>query len=314
MADEVQKEFVQSFISFLKRPSTSQHMSADCKESVDVSIQCLQAAFDISDETIGEAACLPEANKDKKDEKFDLYEIFESLFIERSPEVSRLAESFKNEGNRLMKDGKYNEALLQYNRAISFDPKNPIYYCNRAAAHIRLNHNENAITDCKTALLYKPTYSKAYGRLGIAYSNLNKFSEAQQAYEKAIELEPDNRDYRNNLEVARDAAQSRHSLPHITDGLNTMLSTPAIRNIFNNTDIDLEQLQTLSQNPAVISAVNQLFSGATVNSGEANGTPVIPGNVLQLFQSFASQMASAQEEGSSNDGFNSNPDSGAPNS
>ncbi|CAD6997003.1 unnamed protein product [Ceratitis capitata] len=66
MADEVQKEFVQSFISFLKRPSTSQHMSADCKESVDVSIQCLQAAFDISDETIGEAACLPEANKDKK--------------------------------------------------------------------------------------------------------------------------------------------------------------------------------------------------------------------------------------------------------
>ena len=31
-----------------------------------------------------------------------------------------------------MKDSKYNEVVLQYNRAITYDPKNPKFYCNRA--------------------------------------------------------------------------------------------------------------------------------------------------------------------------------------
>lgn len=206
MDAEVQKEFVRSFLIFLKRSDTCQNMSEDCKESLDVAIQCLQTAFDIVDVSHMEANC-PGESIGSSNKDLHMFEIFQSLYIERSPKVTQIAEEFKNEGNRLMKDGKYNEALLRYNSAISFDPKNPIYYCNRAAAYIRLNYNENAVTDCKTALLYKPTYSKAYGRLGIAYSNLKKYNEAQQAYEKAIELDPDNQDYRNNLEVAREAAQ-----------------------------------------------------------------------------------------------------------
>ncbi|XP_054743977.1 small glutamine-rich tetratricopeptide repeat-containing protein alpha [Anastrepha obliqua] len=315
MADKVQKEFVQSFIRFLRRPCTFQPLSLDSKESIDVAIQCLQTAFDIDDASDLEATGSLENGSDMGQPNktlIDLFEVFQSLYIERSPEVAQIAETLKNEGNRLMKDGKYNEALLQYNRAISFDPKNPIYYCNRAAAYIRLNYNENAVTDCKTALLYNPTYSKAYGRLGIAYSNLKKYSEAQQAYEKAIELEPDNRDYRNNLEVARDASQVRNTIPQITEGINTMLSTPAIRNIFNNADVDLEQLQMLSQNPVVMNAVSQLFAGMPANSGDANSSPLLPNGMLQLFQSFANQLSSAQDDGNSNETFNANPDSRPP--
>ncbi|XP_011199887.1 small glutamine-rich tetratricopeptide repeat-containing protein beta [Bactrocera dorsalis] len=312
MVDAVQKEFVQTFINFLKHPNTSQNLSSDCRESVDVAVQCLQTAFDISDEVALQSSLASENQSEhERKSSIDLFEIFQTLFIDRNPKATQMAESFKNEGNRLMKEGKYNEALLQYNRAISFDPRNAIYYCNRAAAYIRLNYNENAVTDCKTALLYKPTYGKAYGRLGIAYSNLKKFSESQQAYEMAIELEPENQDYRNNLEVARDAAQLRDSIPQISDSINSMLSSQAIRNLVNDAEIDLGQLQALSQDPVVRNAVQQLCSGIPANSNGPMVSPLLPNSMLQLFQSIASQMSS-QGEGRSNDRPSSNTDSHPP--
>jgi len=317
MPDEVQKTFVRSFIGYLKKQVESQALTPDAQESVEVAMQCLQAAFDVGGDEDDEpqTTAVPSTEtaaaaktSDAIDAKeIDLFELFQSLYIERNPQSLQMAESIKNEGNRLMKDGKYNEALLQYNRAITFDPKNPIFYCNRAAAYIRLGDNDRAVTDCKSALVYNPSYGKAYGRLGIAYSNLAKYSEAQQAYAKAIELEPDNQDYRNNLEVARTARTQApmNAIPQLTEGLNTMLSNPAIRNLFSSAEIDLDQLQTMSQNPMIMNAIGQMFTGIQGGGGGpggvgvggggggGGGVPPMPNDMLQLFQSFASQLSSA---------------------
>lgn len=319
MPDEVQKTFVRSFVGYLKKQVTTQALTPDAQESVEVAVQCLQAAFDIDEDVeeveisqldaqptvagvVGgetQAVNTPASSAAKLDAKeIDLFELFQSLYIERNPESLQMAETIKNEGNRLMKDGKYNEALLQYNRAITFDPKNPIFYCNRAAAYIRLGDNERAITDCKSALVYNPNYSKAYGRLGIAYSNLGKYNEAQQAYARAIELEPENQDYRNNLEVARNAQEHvrNNAMPSLTEGINMMLTNPSIRNLFSNAEIDLEQLQNMSQNPLVMNAIGQMFSGLQGGGvggvgGAGGAVPPMPNDMLQLFQTFASQLA-----------------------
>lgn len=296
MVDEVEKQFVNSFVKFLKTKFTT--LSAERAESVEVAVQCLQAAYDLDEQA--QAAGSSTSTTDDTSKDVDLFEMFQSLYVERNPESLKIAENIKNEGNRLMKEGKYNEALLYYNRAINFDPKNPIFYCNRAAAYIRLNDNERAVIDCKSAISYNPNYGKAYGRLGIAYSNLGKYDEAQNAYAKAIELEPDNQDYRNNLEVARNARNqsSLNAIPHLSEGLNAMLSNPAIRNLFSTTEIDLEQLQNLSQNPMVLNMISQMFAGlqpgggggAGGNSAGAGPGPM-PQDMLQLFQSFASQLS-----------------------
>ncbi|EDW64849.1 small glutamine-rich tetratricopeptide repeat-containing protein beta [Drosophila virilis] len=331
MPDAVQQSFVRSFIDYLKKQVDV--MSPDQSESIEVAIQCLQAAFDVGDDEPeeltastqtttasaagsaagggtgtapgGDAAAAgssggPIAVNTKN---IDMFELFQSLYIERNPESLALAESIKNEGNRLMKDGKYNEALLQYNRAITFDPKNPIFYCNRAAAHIRLGDNERAVTDCKSALLYNVNYSKAYCRLGVAYSNLGKFNEAEHAYAKAIELEPDNADYRNNLEVVRNARNQPPQLSHLSDGLNAMLSNPTVRNLFSSAEIDLEQLQSMTHNPMVMNAIGQLFSNIGAPGAAAPGSgappaqvPAMPNDMLQLFQSFATQLVGAQQQ------------------
>uniref|UniRef100_A0A1A9V6Z1 SGTA homodimerisation domain-containing protein n=1 Tax=Glossina austeni TaxID=7395 RepID=A0A1A9V6Z1_GLOAU len=314
MTDEVQQNFVRCFISYLKKQVDSQAFSADAQESAEVAIQCLAAAFDIGDErdepqeqaesSAGDATGSSSIDvKAWNPKDINLFEIFEMHYMEKNPENLKLAETIKNEGNRLMKEGKYNEALLQYNRAITYDPKNPIFYCNRAAAYIRLGENERAVVDCKLALVYNPNYGKAYGRLGIAYSNLLKYEEAQQAYSKAIELEPDNQDYRNNLEVARNARNHAQNnfIPQLTGGLNVMFSNPAIRQLFSSAEIDLEQLQSMSQNPMVVNAIRQVFAniapfvGASgAGSGASpNAVPPMPNDILQLFQTYAQQLATA---------------------
>ncbi|XP_064546817.1 small glutamine-rich tetratricopeptide repeat-containing protein beta [Drosophila montana] len=332
MPDAVQQSFVRSFIDYLKKQVDV--MSPDQSESIEVAIQCLQAAFDVGEDEPEELTATTQSTTASaagssapgdgtgtapggdaaaagssgggpvavNTKNIDMFELFQSLYIERNPESLALAESIKNEGNRLMKDGKYNEALLQYNRAITFDPKNPIFYCNRAAAHIRLGDNERAVTDCKSALLYNVNYSKAYCRLGVAYSNLGKFNEAEHAYAKAIELEPDNADYRNNLEVVRNARNQPPQLSHLSDGLNAMLSNPTVRNLFSSAEIDLEQLQSMTHNPMVMSAIGQLFSNigqpgaAAAGSGTASAQgPPLPNDMLQLFQNFATHLVGAQQ-------------------
>ena len=53
-----------------------------------------------------------------------------------------------------------------------------------------------------------PSYSKAYGRMGLAHSSLEKHKEAVENFKKALELEPDNDSYKSNLQIAEDKVKS----------------------------------------------------------------------------------------------------------
>jgi len=49
-----------------------------------------------------------------------------------------------------------------------------------------------------------PTYSAAWNDLGIAYEQQGKFSEARNAYEKALKLDPNNNFIRQNYDLFRE--------------------------------------------------------------------------------------------------------------
>ena len=52
-------------------------------------------------------------------------------------------------------------------RAIEIDSNNQVFYCNRAAAHSKMNNHYAAVEDCKRAIDMDPNYGKAYGRMGL---------------------------------------------------------------------------------------------------------------------------------------------------
>lgn len=157
------KYFVQSFVRFLQNQIDSSNFSPDIIESLEVAAQCLDTAYDLP-------SLSGDADSSSADDSplnhIDLYGLYKSTCCTISPDRKQEAETVKNEGNQLMKEEKYTEALTAYNRAICLDATNPVFYCNRAAAYSRLNDYQKAADDCKMALRYDSNYSKAYGRLG----------------------------------------------------------------------------------------------------------------------------------------------------
>lgn len=49
-----------------------------------------------------------------------------------------------------------------------------------------------------------PTYAAAWNDLGIGYEQLGKFAEARKAYDRALELDPNNQFIRNNYDLFRE--------------------------------------------------------------------------------------------------------------
>lgn len=158
------KFFVQAFVRFLQNQIEKSNFSPDIIESLEVAAQCLETAYDLPSLSGGEPGA--STASDSPLNHIDLYDIYKSTCLTISPDRKQEAETIKNEGNQLMKEEKYSEALAAYNRAISIDATNPVFYCNRAAAYSRLGDYQRAADDCKMALRYDSNYSKAYGRLG----------------------------------------------------------------------------------------------------------------------------------------------------
>ena len=94
------------------------------------------------------------------------------------------AEQLKTKGNELMGLGKYKEAIAYYTKAIEADPRNHVYYANRAAAHTHMKDYRSAIIDCEKSITINSSYSKAFSRLGTAYFYESNYSRAVDAYQR----------------------------------------------------------------------------------------------------------------------------------
>ena len=65
-----------------------------------------------------------------------------------------------------------------------------IYHANRAAALLHLGREEEAIEDCDVALLFNPTYAKAYARRSTLYERLDDTEGALRDAREACRLAP----------------------------------------------------------------------------------------------------------------------------
>lgn len=66
-----------------------------------------------------------------------------------------------------------------------------MYFSNRSAAHANSSSFDAALADAQAVLKLKPGWVKGHARAAVAYMGLQLYSEAKEAYEKAVKLEPD---------------------------------------------------------------------------------------------------------------------------
>lgn len=106
-----------------------------------------------------------------------------------------IAEEYKEKGTKLAKEGRYEEAIENLNRAIQIDPDFAAAYNNRGIVKMQLEKYQDAITDFNRAIEINSKDPAYYINRGMTHEKMNMYHEAIIDYKQAIELDPFKPDY-----------------------------------------------------------------------------------------------------------------------
>ena len=90
-----------------------------------------------------------------------------------------------------------------------FGTKLAVYHANRAACNLHLGHYSETIKDCDIALLFNPTYVKAYMRRGTAHERIEDTEKALRDATTAFELDPANKPAKRQMERLQKLEEER---------------------------------------------------------------------------------------------------------
>ena len=110
----------------------------------------------------------------------------------------------KGKGNRCFQDEDYEAAVLFFTNCLelSAGASEEVYYSNRSAAFAKMERFREAKEDAEKAIECKPGWAKAWMRLAIAVSD-SDLSLCAKAYERASRLDPLNEDLKASAIKAR---------------------------------------------------------------------------------------------------------------
>ena len=97
--------------------------------------------------------------------------------------------AYNNRALLKYEQGRYADAIDDYNRAISAHPERALLYLNRAGAKLELKLFEASIADYNTAIHLAPEWAGAFARRGGARYKMGQYDLAIQDLSQAIELD-----------------------------------------------------------------------------------------------------------------------------
>jgi len=122
---------------------------------------------------------------------------------------SAIAETHFKQGVACLKHKKYDQAIVEFNKAIAINPNYAEYYYSRGYAYAGKKQHEEAITDFTRAIELKPDYVDAYVRRGFSYAYLLELPEATSDVTKALEINPNHQMAQELLELLKNPLQDK---------------------------------------------------------------------------------------------------------
>lgn len=103
-----------------------------------------------------------------------------------SAEVQGLFDS----GLKLAGEGKHEEAIAEFKKALEKDPEQANIMGNMAESYIKLEKNDEALDVYKKAVTVDPGNAALFTNMGVLLSKMGKNTESQEAFKKAAALNP----------------------------------------------------------------------------------------------------------------------------
>jgi len=104
----------------------------------------------------------------------------------------RHAAAYNNRGRILLHLGRYEEAAVMFEKAAEIDPKGAVPIINLAFMYITRLPNPAAAEDaCRRLVAIDPEIANYHSMMGWALTVQGRFDEAQEVFERALELEPE---------------------------------------------------------------------------------------------------------------------------
>jgi tetratricopeptide (TPR) repeat protein len=126
---------------------------------------------------------------------------YASLWARSANPATQLARTTEL-GDALLRQGKLNEAIDQYQKAIRLKPDYANSHNNLGIALARKGQTDEAIRQYREAIRLKPDHADAHNGLGVALHAKGQMDESVRHLQEALRLKPDHADAHYNLGVA----------------------------------------------------------------------------------------------------------------
>jgi len=117
-------------------------------------------------------------------------------------DASNAAETYFNSGLMAIMREDYDQAMVNFTKAIDLNPKYDDAYVNRGTIYLNKENYDRAIEDYTTAIALNPNEADVYHGRGNAYFKKDDYDKAIGDYEKAVNIDHDNDEYRISLALA----------------------------------------------------------------------------------------------------------------
>jgi tetratricopeptide (TPR) repeat protein len=134
-----------------------------------------------------------------KDDQVKGWRRYVSYIADYSETKNLLHEAWNNRGISLNKLGRYNEAVMSYDKVISLNPDKFEAWYNRGSALGKLGRYKEAITSYEKAASLNPDEFKAWHIKGIICLKRGEYSESINCFNRVIAARPDKYDSHYNI-------------------------------------------------------------------------------------------------------------------
>lgn len=123
-----------------------------------------------------------------------------TAYLASSPETSTKIAALQhfNYANKQFALGNMQQALAEFDKALSADPQFAKAYSAKTAVLIHLKNFEDALACCDKALQAIPRSAEIYNNRGNILKELGKLQQSLASYDKALEIDPNTPEFYNN--------------------------------------------------------------------------------------------------------------------